>query len=52
MDKDQTAAIEKADDKFVEHATNPYPGLSPDDADFMRQYEGQAGKKVVRKASL
>ncbi|RMJ03316.1 hypothetical protein CDV36_015157 [Fusarium kuroshium] len=49
MEKDQTAAIEKADDKFVEHAANPYLGLSPEDADFMRLYEGQAGKKVVRK---
>ncbi|KAL6352500.1 hypothetical protein LRP88_14267 [Fusarium phalaenopsidis] len=47
MEKDQTAAIEKADDKFVEHAANPYVGLSPEEADFMRQYEGQAGKKVI-----
>ncbi|KAJ3549587.1 hypothetical protein NM208_g426 [Fusarium decemcellulare] len=51
MEKDPTTTVdpEKVDDKFVEHAPNPYLGLSPEDADFMGQYEGQAGKKVVRK---
>ncbi|BCS22289.1 uncharacterized protein APUU_30514S [Aspergillus puulaauensis] len=43
------AELEKANDKIVEYATQPYAGLSPEDADFMRQYEGKAGKKVVRK---
>ncbi|OJJ00072.1 hypothetical protein ASPVEDRAFT_51333 [Aspergillus versicolor CBS 583.65] len=41
--------LEKTNDKIVEHATGPYAGLSPEDADFMRQYEGKTGKKVVRK---
>lgn len=44
--------LEKANDKIVEHATGPYAGLSPEDADFMREYEGKAGKKVVRKVRL
>ncbi|OJJ60740.1 hypothetical protein ASPSYDRAFT_148028 [Aspergillus sydowii CBS 593.65] len=39
----------EANDKIVEPVTGPYGGLSPEDADFMRQYEGKAGKKVVRK---
>lgn len=42
----------EANDKIVEPVTGPYGGLSPEDADFMRQYEGKAGKKVVRKVSL
>ncbi|KAF5568716.1 tartrate transporter [Fusarium phyllophilum] len=36
-------------DKFVEHAPDAYPGLSPEDAEFMRGYEGKTGKKVVKK---
>lgn len=43
---------EKVDSNFVEDAANPYFGLSPDDAEFMRQYDGKAGKRVVRKVSL
>jgi hypothetical protein len=41
----------KPDARFIEHITalNPYAGLSEEDADFMRQYEGKTGKKVVRK---
>lgn len=46
------AELEKANDKIVEYATQPYAGLSPEDADFMRQYEGKAGKEVVRKVRL
>jgi hypothetical protein len=41
--------VDKADDTFVEHAANPYLGLSSEDADFMRQYKGSIGKKVVLK---
>ncbi|RGP78857.1 hypothetical protein FLONG3_3056 [Fusarium longipes] len=39
----------KVDDKFVENAPDVYQGLSPEDADFMRGYEGKKGQKVVRK---
>lgn len=46
------AELEKANDKIVEYVTQPYAGLSPEDADFMRQYEGKAGTEVVRKVSL
>ncbi|KAL4727978.1 hypothetical protein ACLX1H_004684 [Fusarium chlamydosporum] len=42
----------KVDDKFVEHAPDVYQGLMPEDADFMRGYEGKAGKKVVSKIDL
>lgn len=42
----------KVDDKFVEHAPDVYQGLMPEDADFMRGYEGKAGKKVVSKVGL
>jgi hypothetical protein len=41
--------LEKVDAKFVEHATGPYARLAAEDAEFMRQYEGKAGKQVVRK---
>lgn len=42
---------EKIDDKFVEEADTRFNGLSSDDADLMRRYNGAAGKKVVRKVS-
>ncbi|KAL3448371.1 major facilitator superfamily domain-containing protein [Aspergillus insuetus] len=46
------AELEKVDAKFVEHATGPYAWLSAEDAEFMRQYEGKAGKQVVRKVDF
>lgn len=51
MDQSNNKALEpiKVDDKFVEHAPDAYPGLSPEDAEFMRGYEGRTGKKVVKK---
>jgi len=51
MDQNNTKGVEpmKVDDKFIENAPNAYSGLSPEDADFMRGWEGKAGKKVVRK---
>lgn len=48
MDQSNNKALE-VDDKFVEHAPDAYPGLSPEDAEFMRGYEGNTGKKVVKK---
>lgn len=39
----------KVDDEFIEHVHGSYPGLTSEDAEFMREYEGQAGKKVIRK---
>lgn len=47
-----TVDDEKADASVIEHSLNPYRGLSQDDADFMRNYEGKAGQRVVRKVSL
>jgi hypothetical protein len=41
--------LDKANVKFVERTVDPYAGLSAEDAGFMRQYEGPAGKKVVSK---
>jgi hypothetical protein len=54
MDHSNSKGLEpmKVDDKFVEHAPDVYQGLSPEDADFMRGYEGEAGKKVVRKVRV
>ncbi|KAM0081197.1 hypothetical protein ACKRZS_006679 [Fusarium odoratissimum] len=51
MDQSTNKTLEpiKGDDKFVEHAPDVYPGLSPEDAEFMRGYEGKTGKKVVKK---
>ncbi|RKL51176.1 hypothetical protein BFJ72_g629 [Fusarium proliferatum] len=51
MNQSNNKALEpiKVDDKFVEHAPDAYPGLSPEDAEFMRGYEGKTGKKVVKK---
>ncbi|KAH7183386.1 major facilitator superfamily domain-containing protein [Fusarium flagelliforme] len=51
MDQNNSKGVEpmKVDDKFIEHAPDAYSGLSPEDADFMRGWEGKAGKKVVRK---
>jgi hypothetical protein len=51
MDQSNNKALEpiKVDDKFVEHAPDAYPGLPPEEAEFMRGYEGKAGKKVVKK---
>ncbi|KAL5593615.1 hypothetical protein FOBRF1_012717 [Fusarium oxysporum] len=48
-DTNKTLEPIKGDDKFVEHAPDVYPGLSPEDAEFMRGYEGKTGKKVVKK---
>ena len=45
-----TTEADKAKLEFLEHAPDPYLGLSTEDSDFMRQYEGRAGKRVVRKA--
>lgn len=50
--RDSIVIDDKADVNNVEHALNPYRGLSEEDADFMRNYEGKAGKAVVRKVSL
>lgn len=47
--RDSIVIDEKADANTVEHAVNPYRGLSQEDADFMRTYEGKPGKQVVRK---
>ncbi|KAJ4243856.1 hypothetical protein NW762_014736 [Fusarium torreyae] len=54
MDQTTCKTLEptKVDDQFVEHANDAYHGLGPEDADFMRGYEGKAGKKVVRKIDL
>ncbi|KAH7194378.1 major facilitator superfamily domain-containing protein [Fusarium oxysporum] len=51
MDQSTNKTLEpiKGDDKFVEHAPDVYPGLSPEGAEFMRRYEGKTGKKVVKK---
>lgn len=51
MNQNNSKVLEpmKVDDKFIEHAPDAYSGLSPEDADFMRGWEGKAGKKVVRK---
>lgn len=40
-----------SDPKHTDAATasGPYAGLSFDDADHMRKYEGKVGKRVVRK---
>lgn len=37
--------------KFEHHeaVTDPYSGLSPEDAECLRRYEGKERKKVVRK---
>lgn len=42
---------EKSKIEDVELAENPdqYAGLSLEDAEFMRSYEGKRGKQVVRK---
>ena len=47
--RDSIVLDEKVDANTVEHAVNPYRGLSQEDADFMRTYEGKPGKQVVRK---
>ena len=54
MDQNNSKAFEpmKVDDKFIENAPDAYSGLLPEDADFMRGWEGKAGKKVVRKVRL
>lgn len=51
MDRDASNNIEptKAGDIFIETVQGSYPGLTPEDADFMREYEGQAGKRIIRK---
>ena len=51
MDQNNSKGVDpmKVDDKFIENASNAYSGLSPEDADFMRGWEGKAGTKVVRK---
>lgn len=41
-------AAAKAEAQTIEHS-NPYAMLSPEDADFMRQYEGKPGEKVISK---
>ena len=51
MDRNASNNVEptKVDDEFIEHVHDSYPGLTPEDANFMRAYEGRAGKKVIRK---
>ncbi|KAG5801316.1 hypothetical protein H9Q74_011608 [Fusarium xylarioides] len=46
MDQSNNKALEsiKVDDKFVEHAPDTYSSLSPEDAEFMRGYEGKADR--------
>lgn len=48
--RESTIADEKAASNVIEDV-NPYRGLSAEDAEFMRGYEGKAGKRVVRKVS-
>jgi hypothetical protein len=43
---------EKQHSQHHEAALDPYEGFSPKDADHLRNYEGKASKKVVRKVSL
>ncbi|KAF9878095.1 MFS transporter [Colletotrichum karsti] len=45
------SGLPKPDAKHLEleRASDPYAGLSFDDAQLMRSYEGKAGQKVVRK---
>lgn len=54
MEHNNSKGVEpmKVDDKFIENAPDAYSVLSPEDADFMRGWEGKAGKKVVRKVWL
>ena len=40
---------EKVQSQHHEAVADPYAGFSPEDAEHLRQYEGKAGKKVVRK---
>lgn len=40
---------DKLQAQYSETATDRYEGLRPEDAECLRQYEGKAGKKVVRK---
>lgn len=51
MDRNASNNVEltKVDDEFIEHVHGSYPSLTPEDAEFMRKYEGQAGKRVIRK---
>jgi hypothetical protein len=53
MSDDKTQVIEasKANHQVLTTDTQ-YRGLSQEDADFMRQYEGEKGKKIVRKVSF
>lgn len=50
MADDKTRVVETDQVKDVEFVEiSPYRSLSPEDADFMRSYEGTKDKKVVRK---
>ena len=49
--KFDTSDVEKPDVQSVERA-NHYAGLNEEDAAFMRRYDGEAGKRVVRKVSM
>ncbi|KAI7336595.1 MFS general substrate transporter [Hortaea werneckii] len=40
---------DKLQAQYSETVTDRYEGLRPEDAECLRQYEGKAGKKVVRK---
>ena len=40
---------EKPELKHHEAAEDPYAGLTPEDAECWRRFEGKEGKKVVRK---
>ena len=40
--------MDKADVQILENNLQ-YASLSPEDAEFMKRYEGKAGKRVVRK---
>lgn len=44
-----TTMDEKPELKHHEAAEDPYAGLTPEDAECWRRFEGQEGKKVVRK---
>lgn len=40
---------EKLKLEHLEGVTDPYAGLSPEDAECLHRYEGKEGKRVVRK---